>query len=331
MEQSQLIRGLLQEQESPLRQQIALWDESTIWTTLWKKLREKSDIDHPYADQLDDLIKSAEDWTGLPSKSEYDFQLMKLSRLAEISEIKLPRFCSAVELNEAGRQIEDFAIKCLRESDDTFQGMSIAELAEHTIKKQFSEFTEKFNSASEEQKEKSAAELLQSIERLDIKDRQRLIDKLEVDELSTDVLIKLISAGTFATGFASAVSIAGFAAYTTLSASIATVSGLIGVTLPFAVYINAAAAMAFMTNPYVLIVSVLGLGSWMTMKSNKTIRRQLLPYLVAYSVVNQNPDEFDPNDLDGLANAVSDRRRDMPFEEGDSRKLVKKAFPSIPP
>ena len=330
MEHSHLLRGLLQEQEQSIRQQIVLWDDATLWRTLWSKLKQKADSDLPIVDEIDSLITSSDDWDPLLFSGLHDFHLMKLCRLMEIADLKLPRSRSAVELNEVCLQLEDFAIDSLRNTDKTFDGNSLVELSSHTIKKLFKPFEEEFNNASEETKNEAASKLLKAIEGLNENDQQRLLDELGVDGFSTDILIKLISGGTFAGGFATLVSVAGFSAFTTLTSAIAAVSGLIGVTLPFSVYVTATSTLAFLINPYVIVAGGLGIGSWVTMKSNKAIRSQLLPILVTLSVVCQDPSDINPTSVETIASEIGDRYRDLPFEEGDERKMLIKAFPTIP-
>ena len=331
MEQSTFLRGLLQEADESLSDQITLWDDSTIWTAVWTSLKEKTSIDHPLVDQVDGLVKANSNWDALLWKSDQDFKLMKLCRLAELSDVTLPASRSAIELNDLCLKIEQFALQCLRETDEKFEGTTTPELVQYTLEKMFAEFTARFVEASDSEKEEAADKILKEIKELDEEDRHRLMDELGLDDLTSSALTKLMAAGSFATGLSTVVAVAGFAAYTNLMIGISAAAGLFGVTLPFAVYMNAAAGLAFMTNPVVLVVGALGLGGWLTHQSNSTIRKRLLPVPITYSVLSHDPSSHSPGSADRLADTVADRHRDIPKETGTHQKLLKQAFPNLPP
>ena len=81
------------------------------------------------------------------------------------------------------------------------------------------------------------------------------------------------------------VGVAGFAAYTTVTSVIATAAGLVGLTLPFAVYLHATAALAFLSNPWLMALALLGGGHFAVKKGNRQMRDRLIPVMVATAVM----------------------------------------------
>jgi hypothetical protein len=362
MEQSQLLTGLLSENEDTLRQHVKLWDDSDVWTTLGRLAQNKAVQYLPEELPRVDLDVSGNDdskvaafrrlaqskidqylpdnklprcdngpWDELSEALLQDFQLMKLSRLLSAAKVSFPRNPTRHVLHEKCLEVEQRAISDLAKDDENFKGATTSELTAFIMNKMFSEFTEKFHDAPQDQQEDIAEQLLDAVDQLDDADRQRFLDELGVEELSKVQLKKLIASGAFASAFAASVSVAGFTAYLAVTTALAAVSALIGITFPFIVYIYATAAMAFLTDPIVLITGGAGLTAWLTSRSNKTILRRLLPTVVAFSTISSADASDAETSLNQLVRHISCRQNELGSAEKKHANTLRKCFPGIAP
>jgi hypothetical protein len=327
MESSPFILGLLSENEVSLKGQVVLWDDSTIWSSTWKAINSKASVSHPIINKVDDILLSKAGEIDLPELVRTDWQIMKLYRLMEFAELGTNGVATDSSLHELGFKIEAQAIKCLHETNTEFSGSTGIELAQFTLQSIFEEFGEKFQSASDTDKERIANEVLKSIQELPLETQKELLEQLGVDALTENVVKNLISAGAFTTGLSAIVSVAGFSAYTALTSAMAALAGTIGLTLPFSAYIGATSALAFVTNPVLLAAGGLGLGAWFTKSSNRKIRSTLFPTLVAFSIINQSDQCVKIGDF-----LNQDRRRQREFltASSDKKGIYRSAFPSMP-
>jgi hypothetical protein len=329
MQHSSLLLGLLSENEESLKQQVQLWDASGVWTALGRKTKDK--IDPAFLKRLGMDDDQQQLWSNIGSPHIADFQLMKLSRLSEAVGVKFPYKPSAVQLHDHALLIEAKAIDLLRKGDNEFSGDTISDLTRHVIERAFSEFSEKFSEANNETQNEIAGEILEAIDSLDEENRKRLFEQLKVDELSNDQLTKLIASGGFAAGLAAIVGASGFTAYTAVTSAIFAVSSLIGVTLPFAIYMYATASLAFLTNPVTIALGGIGLGAWLTSKSNKVIYRRLTPMLVGFSCLNQGSYDSTDNLLENLVGHIDRTQDALAFDDGGNTKDLARCFPGVTP
>ena len=88
MEHSKLLIGILSETEGSLKQQLQLWESSSVWTTLERKAKSKLAPEIMERFNLDKDEKQI--WASLKSPQVADFQLMKLSRLSDVVGLPFP-------------------------------------------------------------------------------------------------------------------------------------------------------------------------------------------------------------------------------------------------
>ena len=329
MEHSKLLIGILSETEGSLKQQLQLWESSSVWTTLERKAKSKLAPEIMERFNLDKDEKQI--WASLKSPQVADFQLMKLSRLSDVVGLPFPYKPSVVQLHDHALQIETKAIELLRKGDDEFSGSTIDDLGRHVIKNAFEELTNKFNEANSIEKEKIAARILESIDELDEQEKKRLLEELGVEKISNDQLVKMIASGGFAAGAATVVGASGFAAYTALTAGIAAAFGLVGITLPFVFYIYATSLLAFIANPFTLILGGLGMGAWLTSKSNKAIYRRIVPMLVGFACLNQGAPSSTENLMVNLVEHIKSIQDSLVFKDDGNSKDLAKCFPGVAP
>ncbi len=327
MQQSQFLNGLLNETEESLKQQLHLWDSSGVWTTVGKRATEKLKTKFP--DQLTFQEALKEPWRNLKDPQLADFQIMKLSRLMTAADISFPYKPSTAVLHDCTIQLENKAIEFLKKDDKKFTGNAITDMTRYVTEKMFDELTEKFKKAEPGKRDVIVGKILEAIDTLGDADKKRLLEKLDVEELSKDQLALLIKTGSFAAGIAAVVSVAGFPAYIALVSGVASAASLIGVTLPFATYMYATSTLAFVSNPFTLLLGGVGLGAWLTARSNKTIYRRLVPMLVSFSHMNQTALRNSDDLVGSFAARIQFNQDELDFGDQSRRKALKKCFPGI--
>ncbi|PPR64939.1 MAG: hypothetical protein CFH08_01058 [Alphaproteobacteria bacterium MarineAlpha3_Bin7] len=328
MEKSQFLRGLVAETDESLLGQIVLWDNAKLWIGIWRGFRKKTSLNSQLLNRIEKKLEASNDWQSAAKTSRYNHQLMKLCRLANLMDLNIPNSGSVNELNEIGLKMESMAVKLESSLNPKFTGNTIEELATFKIKELMAEFTKHFDSMDTEKKEEAANKILAALEELDKNDRDRLLKELDVEKLTTQALVRLISVGSFGGALATVVGISGFSAYTAVSSAIATIFGLVGITLPFSFYILSSSVLAFLTNPLVLIPGLIGLGFFLTKKKNKQIKERLIPVLVTYSVLSQSPEKLRDED-ETLAKAIMDETDRLRKADDSEKRDLEKAYPGL--
>ncbi len=115
-------------------------------------------------------------------------------------------------------------------------------------------------------------------------EEQKNIIKKEInaDKLSEDAIRNALVSGSLTTAFAAVVEIGGFAFYMAAVKSLASVAGMLGVTLPFGFYTGATSLIAFLSNPFIMIPLLLGVGFKYFKKSNKKVARNLITIICVH-------------------------------------------------
>ena len=147
-------------------------------------------------------------------------------------------------------------------------------------------------------------------------------------DLTADTLGRAGSLAALATGLGAAIGVVGFPVYATLSATIASAAGIIGLTLPFSVYVTAASLLACVTNPLVLLAAIAGGTGWWTTAANRKMRAQLVPLLVAFAAMKSADPEARGRSR-ALAAHLADRYREFSAGERDRRAQLRQAFPAF--
>lgn len=277
---SRFITGLYSTDNEILANFIAMWDKSTISNIikykgfdLYDKIINKENNDE-FAQILD--IKKNE----LSKVDTNELRTMIIMQLASYFEIKLPKILNMYSLEQIGVKIENCSIKALRKSDKSFSKTSLEEMISYIFQELFNDMSKQFNDKNNEDKEKIAQNIFQTIQEMPKEQQDKLKEELKVDELSEDIIMKAIAAGTFGAAFAATISIAGFSAYTFATSALASMAGLVGVGLPFGAYSGLTSVIAILSNPLFLIGSIGFLIYILNSKSNESIRNRLSPMIV---------------------------------------------------
>lgn len=313
MLESKLAQGLLAADGESLRTQVALWDDMKLWGMLWKKVRGSvSD-----GDLIQDELNEKAEW--LSRFNDDEIRIMLLTRIAEHLDRGLPKTVTAGEIDDVGNVIEEQTVELLRENDDDFDGSTTSEMVQHVMQGLFEDLTDRFENQDRETQEQVVNAILEEIESMPEAQRERLQEALDADELSRESIRKAIVSGSLGTAFATVVQVAGFSAYMAAVNALATVAGILGLTIPFAAYTTLTSAVAVAANPWLLVPVLLGGGWYLTNHTNEKMRDNLLPVVVTQCAVQAAVDSFSNEDLSSLIdryNDVADRYIEAK-EEGD--------------
>jgi hypothetical protein len=149
-----------------------------------------------------------------------------------------------------------------------------------------------------------------------------------LDDRAIDALLRAGRLAALAAALATAAGVGGFAVYAMLSATIAGAAGIIGLTLPFSVYLIAASLLAFATNPLVLLATTVGGGEWLRRSANRMMRAELVPLLVAFGAM-KSADPEARGRARALAEHLADRYREYSKGDRERRAQLRQAFPAF--
>jgi hypothetical protein len=140
---------------------------------------------------------------------------------------------------------------------DPFEGGTAIDLTRYVLRRTFEELNDTFASKPREEQERVAADIARLLADLPADLQERIRRQAGLADLSAAALKRTGAIAAVGAALVGSVGMAGFAAYTTITSVIASAAGLVGLTLPFAVYIHATAALALLSNPFVLGAAIL--------------------------------------------------------------------------
>lgn len=143
------------------------------------------------------------------------------------------------------------------------------------MQKVFESIGSEINNLTAEQQDNFADQIESFINSLPNEQQKKIKEKLNIDSITNSTIKKVIATQGSAVLLAVIVEIAGFAAYTTLTSLIAGAASLIGLTLPFGVYMTATSALSILTGPVGLIVMG-GISGAMMLTQSKKVKKMLL-------------------------------------------------------
>jgi hypothetical protein len=266
--------GLLNASNDLLAQMLVMWDDVTLWNSIWHLAKGKIEGDDTLAKELsDNKLK-------LLNNNANNMKLNILYRLSNHADITIPENLTIGDFERLGEKIVTKAVQLLKETDSSFKGDNLQDMARYIIQKQFDDLSKKFAEKDQTTQSKVVKELVDIIKSMPDGDRQRLLKELKVDELTDDAVKQALISGSLGTAFGVVIEVAGFSAYIFAVKALAITTGLIGITLPFAVYTTLTSLIAVISNPIFLIFAALGLGWWLTKRGNRQIKDRLLPVVV---------------------------------------------------
>ena len=292
MLKNEFAAGLLKETPEAMAAQLAMWDSMKLWNVMWKKAsgwRQKQDLLRQQIDSESKHIQRL--WTV------NEMRLQILFKLADHMELTLPRNLTAGDLDNLGERIIFESIMLLRNTDKHFKGSNSKEMASHVLRKMFEDLSKRFDEQDSETQKKIVEAIMQGIKTMPEDQRDRLRKELNVDELTNEAVRKAIITGSLGTAFAVVIEVSGFSAYIFAVKLLAGITGLIGITLPFAAYTALTSMMAFLSNPLLLGPAFLISGWLLTKRGNSKIKNGLAPVLVTLAIVSSALDSSEESSV----------------------------------
>lgn len=219
--------------------------------------------------------------------------------------------------------------RCLGRQRQGFDGHTAREAAKWVLTRLFAELQQQFNGLPIEERRRAAERILRSVEHLDPATQARIRDELEIDRLGIEALLRTGALATLGGVLSATVALGGFGAYAFLNSAIAAVAGLVGLTLPFGVYVFATSTLAFLSNPLTLAVLTLGGGALLRSRANAAIRDRYLTVLVTLSIIaHANPSDHQ-HPTDALVSHARRRYSEFIGASPSERRAYQRAFPAF--
>ena len=259
MQKSSFVIGLLNSDEKTIAEYLATWDDlnvffktlDTSWdfvSQLWKSDREiKRDNKIAFKTKVDEYL---DDYT----MSELHTLLFK--NFQEIFDMDTTTISSQRELDDISCELEFEAIEFQKEFSSeedelrTFSGNTFVSLRKYFLET----MVEQFKDLDSSKQNKVLKEMVEKLNNLSPDELNKFKDKMNIDEVTSDSVKKILLGGGIYSMFAGAVGVIGFPAYLFLTSFIGGISSIIGITLPFGVYTGATSVMAFLSSWFLPLI-----------------------------------------------------------------------------
>jgi hypothetical protein len=263
-----------------LAAQLALLDQ----TTLAKLLKSKAtDL---FSDQKGEFNRVVDEAAhALMSESHGQLVLRMVGSLNSILGIPPRRYAVPRDIEDNFQEILARCLAVLRDAEPDFSGTDLQDMLRFLMNKMFGEIGKRFESLSTDKQQQVVDAVRKFIDELPEAQREKLRKEIGADQITDSYIRKAIVSGTLSTALAAAVSVGGFAFYTGAVSLLATLAGLVGLTLPFSVYVGLTSTIAVISNPLFFIPVLAGGGMWFYKKQNQKMRRRLAPLVLAQSAL----------------------------------------------
>jgi hypothetical protein len=345
-----LLSGLLSEPVNSLREQIRAWDDADIGLQAASVAVRgaKRILSDDAINLIDRSISGAKAVLGGMSDgtelilSDTDYSLMKLCRLCAHFGEAISSAPTTAQLEFVSLRVEQKFIEMLNLADERsaaerirrvprrgYSGSSVVDGSRYVLTQVFDQLGSSYDKLPESDKRKIAESVLKQIETLDPTTQAAIRENLDIDRLGAEALVKSGALSSLGVGIGAAVAIGGFGSYTLLTSTMASVAGLVGVTLPFKAYILAASGLAFLSNPIVIGIAAVGGGVWMRRRVNRDIHDKHAAVQVALSIVARSGQSTSPDLARTFTENARERYQEYRRATGSARKLYTTAFPAF--
>jgi len=288
MVSSVLLEGICAEDPEAARAHVWLFDHATVFGEISARVLKapKNAPGDPLTHARDDDLASpmvVDDWRAAKlARVLYHFDLRFTSKpsISELLDMSLTAETKAVELltrleGNPGR----------KDGKDPFRGGTVTDLAGYVLRRMFAEVEAQLAKKSPAEREAFALDLSNRLQALPDEVKERIRSQAGLADLSGHALMQTGAIAAVGGALAGTVSLAGFAAYTTLTSALAGMAGLFGLHLSFSTFIFATSTLAFLSNPFVLGGALLLGGGLLTRRANRQIRDRLIPVMVATATI----------------------------------------------
>lgn len=273
-----LAQGLMASSGEQLRLIYVLVMETGIFNMIANKTKDliKRDVDHSQQ-QLDREIEK------LRNIDDNTLRLELFLYMTKEFEIAGSHYNTSIEIENKCEEILHKAHAYQMKKDKNYSVFVSrnghlpldSQLALYQMQKIIESIGGELHNLTADQKDDFAEQIEKFIESLPIDQQKKIKEKLNIDSVTNSTIKKVIATQGSAVLLAVIVEIAGFAAYTTLTSLIAGTAGLIGLTLPFGVYMTATSIMSVLTGPIGFIL-IGGASGVMMLTQSKKVKKTLL-------------------------------------------------------
>lgn len=331
MIRSKLLEGLQVEDAEAARGQVWAFDHATVLGEVNRRALRGQ------AEAPSDGIRHARD-DGLVIPMDADgWRAAKLARMLKHLGIRFDAAPTGAALLDLCLEAEEKAVTLLArlqgpgkagKGQTPFQGRDVTQLAQYVLRRLFEDLDAGFVKKPPEEQERIAADIAHALSELPDHVRERIRTEAGLSDLSTAALKRTGAIAAVGGAMASTVGMAGFAAYTTLTSTIAAVAGLFGMTLPFAVYVKATSMLAFAANPMLTGPLAVVAGGVLVIRANRQMRDRLLPVLVATAILAEAEGRTGTN-ASVLADCLARAHASAAKADRKERSVIEATFPCL--
>ena len=221
------------------------------------------------------------------SQPPQENQVELLALIAGHLDVALPTHASAADLDQVCTKISERAVAALRRTNKKFKGNTVEDMVRFSMDGWFRGLGAKLRDLPEDEQEALVQNLVESIRSMPGKQRRAMLKKLGTDQITTEIVRKAALNGTLGTAFVVAVEIAGFSAYTFATSALASIAGVVGLTLPFGVYTTLTSFMAFFANPFLMVPALAGFMFWQKKRGDRKLKDGLVASIVTALIVSE--------------------------------------------
>lgn len=294
MLRSELAQGLVGQQPEAIAYQLALWHRLKISRVVFTKLRSlirrrTYDAETAVAAQIE---PHAREYASRPAQAN---RVELLRAIASHLDVAIPMHASAAELDQVCTEISEGAVAVLQRTNKKFKGNTVEDMVRFSMDGWFRGLSTKLGDLPEDDQEALVQHLVDSIRSMPSAQRRAVLKKLGTDQITTEIVRKAALSGTLGPAFVVAVEIAGFSAYTFATSTLASIAGVVGLTLPFGFYTTLTSFMAFFANPFLMVPALGGFMFWQRKRGYRKLRNSLIASIVTALIVSSAALETAPD------------------------------------
>lgn len=278
-----LIQALLQMSGDELRMVYALLHKTNILGMMTAKTK---DLFSKETDHFNEALKTEMD--KLKRFSDEELQVKLFTEMTKVLELPGMSYHSPSDMEKQGEAVIQAVHNGMLKEDKDYgkfvESANDREMYQLLIQFQMQKVFSTFDTRFRELDEKKTADFIKNIQHflleLPEEKQQVLKSRLGIDELSAEAIRGAILTQGSVVVFSAIVEVAGFAAYTALTAAMTAAMTLAGITRPLGFYTFAASLFSVLVNPLILLPLALGGGGLLLKHQNKSIKKKLLPVAI---------------------------------------------------
>ena len=333
MAESLLLRGICAEDSDAARAHVWMFDHASVYGEINRRFRRLA-AEMP-SDALEHARRDNLDWP----MAALDWRAAKLARVLDHFDLRFTDHPSEPELLDVCLKAEAKAVTLLRRLEgeprrkggkEAFNGHTIADLSGFVLRRMFAEVEAELAKKSPAERAAFALDLSNRLDALPDDVKERIRRQAGIADFSSEALMRTGAIAAVGSVIAGSINVAGFAAYTTLTSTLAGMASLFGMHLSFHTFIFATSALAFAANPVVVGGAMVLGGGLLTRRANQKIRDCLIPVMAATATASGVK-------ADGPSGAVADMAacfdRHAQSRQGvnpRSRRRIEASYPCLP-